>query len=318
MTTVGKILVFLNLVFSLVVGAFAMLTFTARTHWAHKYEDLKKSYTVLSASARTYESEANRLTGEREDLNKRLYEYGRKDLQLNPKNKDDEVKQETARAARAAIDLLKERDKQIVELQEKNNTVTRKLEALERSVVGYKAGTKIAQEDVKSRQADVEKLRDTLRLEVKRNNDLVRDINDYRDRAVAAEITSKSLRERNNSLEEQLQDLARDLARIRSAPSSGGGGTGIARRAGNPPPDDVEGLVRRAEGNLVTLSIGSDAGLTKGQTLEVFRFGAAPRYIGRIKIVDVEAHQAVGQVVGRVSTAIKVGDTAASSIMRRR
>jgi len=318
MTTVGKILVFLNLVFSLVVGAFAMLTFTALTQWADKYQKLEKSYEVVQATAKTYETEANRLTGEREELNENLYKFGRKELQLNPKDKADEAKQETARAAKAAIDLLKERDKRIADLEGQLNGVTTKLAKSERELGGYKSATTIAHLDARRRQEDVEKIRDTLRLETKRNNDLVVAMNDARDEKVAAQILAKSLQERNKGLEEQLQDMARDLVRARSA-SSGGAASAAARRTGtNPPSDDVEGLVRRAEGNLVTISIGSDAGLTKGQTLEVFRFGTTPRYIGRIKIVDVEAHQAVGQTMGRVSTPIKVGDTAASSIMRRR
>ena len=40
MTKVGKILVFFNLVFSMVVGAFAVLDYTARTHWVTKYKEL--------------------------------------------------------------------------------------------------------------------------------------------------------------------------------------------------------------------------------------------------------------------------------------
>ncbi len=40
MTAVGKILVFLNLVFSLVVGAFVIMIYLARTHWVDEYKKL--------------------------------------------------------------------------------------------------------------------------------------------------------------------------------------------------------------------------------------------------------------------------------------
>src|SRR5262249_8811794 len=76
----------------------------------------------------------------------------------------------------------------------------------------------------------------------------------------------------------------------------------------------VRGEVRRVEGKLVTLSVGSDTGLARGHTLEVFRLGAAPRYIGRVRIVEVEPKQAVGQVTGRLAVAIQVGDKVASRI----
>jgi len=51
MTVVGKILVFLNLVFSLVVGAFAVMDYTARTHWSDAYKTLNARYDVLQSSA---------------------------------------------------------------------------------------------------------------------------------------------------------------------------------------------------------------------------------------------------------------------------
>jgi RNA polymerase sigma factor (sigma-70 family) len=79
-------------------------------------------------------------------------------------------------------------------------------------------------------------------------------------------------------------------------------------------PNPVEGLVRGVEGNLVKISLGSDAGLSTGQTLEVFRLGSNPAYIGRIKLVDVRARESVGQVMGRPMKAIEAGDRVASRI----
>jgi len=58
MTAVGKLLVFLNLVFSLVVGAFAVMDYTARAHWKDKYDQLAASYSVSEGTARAYKSEA--------------------------------------------------------------------------------------------------------------------------------------------------------------------------------------------------------------------------------------------------------------------
>jgi hypothetical protein len=84
----------------------------------------------------------------------------------------------------------------------------------------------------------------------------------------------------------------------------------------NPPKGKVEGLVTRVgEGGLVTVSVGSDAGVVKGHTLEVFRLGTAPRYLGRLRIVDGTAKEAVGkQIVGGTKETIKVGDRVASQV----
>jgi hypothetical protein len=86
----------------------------------------------------------------------------------------------------------------------------------------------------------------------------------------------------------------------------------------NPPRAQVEGTVTRvAEGGLVTVSVGSDAGLTKGHTLEVFRLGTTPRYLGRLRIVEVAPKQAVGQqIAGAAKEAIKSGDRVASQVTR--
>jgi hypothetical protein len=79
------------------------------------------------------------------------------------------------------------------------------------------------------------------------------------------------------------------------------------------PPANIEGLVKRVEGALATVSVGSDAGLKKGQTLEVYRLGPKPLYLGRLRIVDVTATQAVGELVGKAKEAIKAGDQVSSA-----
>jgi hypothetical protein len=316
MTTVGKILVFLNLVFSFVVGFFAVMDYTARTHWATKFGELSKKYQVEQATTQTYRSEADRLTRERDALNRQLMTLGKKELGLKDMKTPEEVDKETERAARAAVKVLEDRSRQIDQLNARLVAVTKERDSLKSTLEGYKASTTTSLTASQRRDDDVVALRRTLKLETEKNNDLVREMNDLRDRTVAAEISAKSYKDRNTGLEEQLQDLARDLTRLRG--SRGAPATGVARRTSNPPPDDVEGLVRRAEGRLVTITIGSDAGLAKGQTLEVFRFGNTPRYIGRIKIVDVTPTQAVGEVVGKLTAAIREGDTVASNIMGRR
>src|SRR5215469_3782266 len=58
MTAVGKILVFLNLVFSLVVGAFVIMIYLARVHWVESDKAKTNQIEVLSANVKTYQNEA--------------------------------------------------------------------------------------------------------------------------------------------------------------------------------------------------------------------------------------------------------------------
>jgi hypothetical protein len=114
--------------------------------------------------------------------------------------------------------------------------------------------------------------------------------------------------------------MAKDMARMRA----NGGAATMARSGGkNPPNEDVEGLVKNTDASgLMTITIGSDAGLAKGHTLELFRVNTATpsqsRYLGTVRVVESEAHQAVVQPVGRLSAPPQPGDRVASRILAGR
>jgi hypothetical protein len=304
MTVVGKILAIMNLVFSLVVATFLVVDFKARTHWADGYEKLSKKYQVVQASSVTFQNEATKLAKEKQDLNETLRRVGGKDLEVkSPEDVD--------RVARSAAKLLADRGRVIDDLKAEVGRLKDQVIAERNKVSKYESTDTALVQAINKAQIDTEKMRAILKAETDKNSQLIRETNEMRDRAVAAEIQSRSFKDMNNRLEAQLQDMARDMTRLK-ATSSGAGG--VARGL-NPPPDNVEGLVRRAEGNLVTITIGSDAGLQRGHTMEVFRYGQNPRYIGRIKIVEVTAHQAVGQATGRMTAPMQVGDHVASRIL---
>ena len=122
MTVVGKILVFLNLVFSLVVGAFAVMDYTARTHWVDGYNTLKSRYEVLQAVSTTYKTEADKLAKEKEDLYEKLNKSGVK--VLDPANKEEGL-----RAAEHAIALINDQAKADRRVADGRSPTARKREA---------------------------------------------------------------------------------------------------------------------------------------------------------------------------------------------
>ena len=91
-----------------------------------------------------------------------------------------------------------------------------------------------------------------------------------------------------------------------------------APRAGgdNPPAGRVEGVIKATDlSGLVTISIGSAAGLTRGHTLEVYRSGSSPpesKYLGAVRVVETTPRQAVAQPVGRPAAPLRPGDRVAS------
>jgi hypothetical protein len=69
---------------------------------------------------------------------------------------------------------------------------------------------------------------------------------------------------------------------------------------------------------LIKISIGSDAGLTKGHTLEVFRLSAVAtqsKYLGTVRILEVTPNEAVAQPVKPLSDKPIAGDRVASRIL---
>jgi hypothetical protein len=88
----------------------------------------------------------------------------------------------------------------------------------------------------------------------------------------------------------------------------------------NPPAENVEGVVNSIDDSgLLTISIGSDAGLAKGHTLELFRISSsAPsksKYLGTIRILEAKAKESVAQPIGRLASPAQAGDRVASRIL---
>jgi hypothetical protein len=68
----------------------------------------------------------------------------------------------------------------------------------------------------------------------------------------------------------------------------------------------------------MTITIGTDAGVNKGNTMEVFRIASVAsqsKYLGTIRIVEAGHNYAVGQPVGRMLAPPQTGDKVASRIL---
>jgi hypothetical protein len=285
MTFVGKTMVFVNLVASLGVGALAAYSYTARTNWANAYNDLQKHYTISQANAKQYYEDAVKAKSE--------------------------VDARVAAVESQLAGYRSEIDAQRKNVAKKDEQIALLKTTIDKDSVSVAA----AQAEVLRGQANLEQMKNTLNVEINRNAQLVKDAADLRDRATVAEIDQRSLKGILARMEKQYQDTIREVERLKQ---NGGGRPALAAggNAANPPPDSVEGQIRATDptSNLVKLSIGSDSGLAKGHTLEVFSLTPSAKYLGRIRIVEVTAKEAVGQPVGRLADKPKVGDRVASHI----
>lgn len=287
MTTLGKIFCILVSIMSFVFLAFAVLLYIPRTHWAIQSAEWEKRYKVAQASADQSAAEAKQAKAD-SDRN------AQEQVAANKKLEQELV------SARGQITVLQGNAQQAQLAQDRAN-----------------AAKDRAEEEVARIQTDINHLKETLKKQMDANTELVTLNNTLRQDKTAADIKANALKDRNEQLVTKLEDLARDLARLKSPVASAPGGG--ARTGKNPPPDNVEGLIRQADpSGLVKITIGSDAGLVKGHTLEVFRLSSVPeqsKYLGTIRIIDVSNTEAVGQPVGRMAAPPEVGDRVASRIL---
>jgi hypothetical protein len=288
MSVIGKIFVFLVLILSLVQGGLTVVLYTARTTWAAQNKDLQAQLKVAQANALQWQADGKL----RDDLaSKHLADKDQEinNLKAEMKGKNDQIS-----------------DFQRAELQRKQESV------------GLQETVKAAQADLKRQQADNEQLKGTLTTEMAKNKTLNDEAIVLRQDKIQAEIRANSLAEVNQKLEKALEDSARQIAQLK-APLTGA--TAKAGNGKNPPPEKVEGLIRQVtEGpnGMVKITIGSDAGLQKGHTLEVFRLANVAdqsKYLGTVKIMEVYPTEAVAQPLGRMSGPLQVGDTVASRIL---
>jgi hypothetical protein len=281
MTVLGKVLVYVNLAFSLLVAFFIIQAFSKRTEWAAAHKKASQEVQIANASRDQYIADAAKAKSESDAKTAAIqgaYEKAVKDLdaqkavntQLATENSRKEELLKTGGTTGAAVQA------EIKRLTEANTRIEKMLA------------------DANKRLDDELKIRE-----------------DFRQRAVKAEIDNKSLIARNNELLNVVEEKEKELIRQKAAP-----GAVTSAVASNPPPSDVEGRVKQYDptSGLLTLTIGSDAGVLKGHTLYVYRLEPNGVYIGQVRILEVRPTEAVGKMVNKPRAPIQINDKVASKI----
>src|SRR5262245_670774 len=102
MTYFGKLLIFLNLIFSVVTGALIVFVFTTRANWVGAYNDAKAK---AEQAEKAYKSE---LTSHQNDLKQRDSTVTALNSQLSAlQGQLDAAREETARARQQAAEIEK-------------------------------------------------------------------------------------------------------------------------------------------------------------------------------------------------------------------
>jgi len=292
MNIVGKMLVVFNLIFALVVAGFLIIDVATRRNWKHAFEQLQTEFNVVRL-------DNNMMVAKLEKLNTQV-----KDAESGRDRSDEKLIMDLA-VQKARLDQT------LLDVQTEKDKAT---QADSRSQALLGNNNRLTQEN-----KDLHEL-------VKKKDEVIlgmeNDIKTYRQEAFYHLGIAKSMQTRNENLLKQNRDLMKKLAEKEATPLA----TAVARDPNqpNPPPAYVKGvieLVNFQEGQpaLAQISLGSDQGLSKGHTLDVYRLSPKATYLGTMKLVDVLTHKAVGQMidsggVGAVRPRIQVGDEVASDI----
>jgi hypothetical protein len=273
MTAFGKLLVFLNLLFSVVTGALIVVVFTTRANW-------KAAYTDAANQAKTAEAayKAERAAHEN-DLKQKTSGSASLEAELV-----------SVRASLVAANEEVDRNKKLVEEQNKRaQAALADSQRLEQEMIALKSErTTLAAEQNELRTKLV---------------NIQRELDKQREGAVLADLQAKNLLQKNQNLLQQVELLTvriRDLEQAGAGALVGGGRGGESGSSIlNPPPKaappGVRGKVTEVGStgtNLASINIGSDSGLSPGNVLTVF---IGSEYKGDLTITAVDPKTAVGK-----------------------
>lgn len=285
MTIVGKILVFLNFVFSIAVVYFIAQVFVTQTNWKKEYDKMKAQAIVAEAAykdakiareneTKAFQPQIDAAKRRADDAEKQLKVYTG-DKSVNPAvvGKYDEV-----------VEQLANLDKKLNEVKTNHLAATTEIGVLR------------SERDVLIKQAEAERAA-VLKVQ--------QDLNLEKRKSVENKIEADSFKQKAERMQTRVEELEKNVTTLTNKINALGPQVGIsASSIINPPPvpapKDVYGTVRAvATSGITVISLGSDSGISAGNKLEVYRIDEKnPRnsvYMGELIISRTEPKQSVGQ-----------------------
>ena len=285
MTFVGKILVLVIMVFSLLFLAFSAVVFTTEKNWKQAHEDLTKTLNETKSAVSTAQNEKAK------------------------------VEQDLATAQQAAAQDAKLLQAQVDNLQGEINTRQNEITAQRTAVEKAIESVRNAQDDAAARFAETTKAREELAALEEVANQLKIQEQDLLDKIRlldrdldTAKTNNEELRENNLAFRNKLRDLNVN-------PES------VATEARYPDVPEVDGEILQVDpsNRMFVISLGSDDELLVGHKLKVYRLGAQAAYLGEVRVTSLNEDQAVVTLIGNTPQGqkIKEGDIVATTIRPR-
>ena len=264
MTTVGKILVVLHLVLSIMFMAFAGAIYKAQTNWRAKEKQTATALAAANTKIRDMQAEFDKLLAE---AAQKSAELDRDNVRLKGVNTALEISVKTLTADNQQ--LRKDVD------QQRDQAALTTIEAIERR-----------------KEADLQR---------EKNGEIFKNRDEHVQKFYETEDQRFELETKYQLLSEKYTQALNDLKAMKGFLNSKGLPTEpkLITSLTTPPPP-LEGRIthvlkadRSSKRELVEISLGSDSGLERGHKLTAYR---GDKYLGVIVLTLVEADRAVGYV----------------------
>ncbi len=284
MTLVGKILVIVIMIFSVVFLGISTAVFSTAKNWRTATAAEKKKV---------------------DELKKKLA-----DAQAG---KDAAAK--GLEDAKTSFDALsKQLAQRIGELEAKD-----KLDGAQLTDARAKLGT--AQENARATLAEVEARRNEINLLRGQKAAVEKQANDFKIHQTDLNDKIRELERMMETATKNNSDLRERVAKFSTLLRQNGLSDDITQVKGLESPPPVVGEVKRvdATNRRIEMTIGSDDGLVPGHELFLYRTTPRPEYLGKVSVITVDPDQAVAKVIGNTyqGKKIKEGDIVSSTIKPR-
>jgi hypothetical protein len=240
----------------------------------------------------------------------------RKALEADLKARNDEIAELRGKiAAQNSVlaSTIQQADAKVTQANDARRLEKSRADQMETAFRDSQVAAATTMEELKRRREENGELVQTLKTREAEIADLRSQVTAANNLRTKAEVASASYASRLQKMEKDYADLARAYEDIVAKKAEKSVETGIK----TPPPEDVQGEVEEVGvDGLISISIGSDAGLLRGHVLNVFRLTPKPSYLGEIRIIDVTPHKAVGKLLNpEYRKIIKKGDLVANRIV---
>jgi hypothetical protein len=295
MTTIGKILVFLTFIAALGMGGLMVYVAKTNPNWKVVVDDRDEYIKRLKDVADQETTSRKKTVDQVENLKKQL----------------DAALIEARGQKEGLIAQLNEKEAQRKKFEDQMGQITVSLELAKKEAARLQSELKLTLNVIADREKTILKVTE--------------DLAAAKNAQVAAENERDTAKNRALALLEQLKEKERYIAKLTE--KVGPAAAAPAKMVNNPnfrnpPPVFVEGklvAVDAVNKTLVKISLGSDEGVNKDNTLLVYRKTPAVQFLGHILVTDADFHHSYGRLIvpsGQPAPALMPGDEVASKLAR--